>query len=95
MTIDKKVEFDIALTVSSKQGTSGKAGVKIWVADVGGDLSRAAERSTVHRIKFTIPILPAASPIEWGSYVPQPVASLEARLEDIERRLAVQVDPTS
>jgi hypothetical protein len=86
----QNVEFDIAITVSNKQGASGRAGLKIWVADVGGDLSRTAERSTVNRIKFTIPILPAVSPIEWGSYAPRPVASLEARVQDIEHRLAAQ-----
>ena len=59
----QKVEFDVAVTVTDKQGREGKAGIKVFeVAELGGGSSKSTEQSSVSRIKFTIPIVPAAQP---------------------------------
>ena len=56
----QNVEFDVAVTVTDKSSVGGKAGIKIFsVVDIGGEGSSALEQSSVSRIKFTIPIVPA------------------------------------
>jgi hypothetical protein len=56
----QKVEFDIAVTVSKKGEGGGKAGIKIFSAmEVSGEGKKSHEESSVSRIKFTIPIVPA------------------------------------
>jgi hypothetical protein len=54
----QKVEFDVAVTVTDKSGGSGKAGIKVFSVELGGELSKGAEQSTASRIKFSIPIVP-------------------------------------
>jgi hypothetical protein len=49
----RDVDFDIALTASSK--TQG--GIKVVAALVGGEGERAAEHSTVSRVKFSVPVV--------------------------------------
>lgn len=58
-----KVEFDVAVTVTDKIGGGGKAGIKVWGLELGGEGSKSAEQSTVSRIKFAIPIIPPAQHI--------------------------------
>src|SRR5579872_6407528 len=55
------VEFDVAVTATDRLGTTGKGSIKIFnVGELGADGSKSRERSTVSRIKFSIPIsLPA------------------------------------
>lgn len=51
------VEFDVAVTTTDKSAAGGKGGIKVLsVVDVGAEGSKSSERSTVSRIKFTIPI---------------------------------------
>ncbi len=53
------VEFDVAVTATDKSEVSGKGGIKVFtVGDVGAGGSRGSERSSVSRIKFSIPIVP-------------------------------------
>jgi hypothetical protein len=53
------VEFDVAVTASEKSSVGGKGGIKILsVGQVGAEGSTGVERSTVSRVKFSIPILP-------------------------------------
>jgi len=67
-TLRQMVEFDVALTVSDKSGREGKAGLKVWSLDLGGGASKSAERSTVSRIKFSIPIVPPTQEVHPASH---------------------------
>jgi hypothetical protein len=59
--LEEPVEFDVAVTESDKTSAGGKAGIKVLSAvEIGGEGSKAWERSTVSRIKFSIPIIPPA-----------------------------------
>jgi hypothetical protein len=55
------VEFDVAVTEADKTEGRGKGGIKVLaVAEIGGEGTKSWERSTVSRIKFSVPvILPA------------------------------------
>ena len=56
----QKVEFDVAVTVSNKVEGGGKAGIKVFSAfEASGEGKKALEESSVSRIKFTVPIVPA------------------------------------
>ena len=48
----QKVEFDVAVTVTEKSGGGGKAGIKVFSIELGGELSKGAEQSTASRVKF-------------------------------------------
>ncbi|MBR0560743.1 hypothetical protein [Neokomagataea anthophila] len=76
----QNVEFDVAVTVTGKNSTAGKAGIKIFSAlDIGGTDSRSLEQSSVSRIKFTIPIVPAVEivngPIKDNKSEPHPIVT--------------------
>lgn len=62
----QQVEFDVAVTVSEKSSKAGKAGLKVFSAELGGEINKDAENSTVSRIKFTIPIIPAGELVKPG-----------------------------
>ena len=51
------VEFDVAVTEADKASASGKGGIKVLPFEAGGEGSKAWERSTVSRIKFSVPII--------------------------------------
>jgi hypothetical protein len=56
----QKVQFDVAVTVTDKNSQGGKAGIKVLnFLDVSGEAGKAFEQSSVSRIKFAIPIVPA------------------------------------
>jgi hypothetical protein len=50
------VEFDVALIASDKSERSGSAGVRIYVVTAKGERNKMTESSSVHRIKFSVPI---------------------------------------
>ena len=54
----QKVEFDVAVTATDRTAGGGKAGLRIFSAEVGADASKSVENSTVSRIKFTVPFIP-------------------------------------
>jgi hypothetical protein len=57
------VEFDVAVTATDKSSGGGKGSIKILsIAEVGAEGSKSLERSTVSRVKFSIPIVPPAKP---------------------------------
>ena len=57
------VEFDVAVTATDKVSGGGKASIKLFtVAEVGAEGSKGTERSTVNRIRFSIPIVPPGTP---------------------------------
>ena len=55
----QKVEFDVAVTVTDKWADRGKAGLKVFSFELGAEGNKSAEHSTVSRVKFTVPIVPA------------------------------------
>jgi hypothetical protein len=63
----QKVEFDVAVTVTDKTGGSGKGGLKIFSLEMGAEASKSIEQSSVSRIKFSIPIVPAVQIVTSGS----------------------------
>lgn len=65
----QKVEFDVAVTVTDKAGGTGKAGLKVFSLELGIDGSKLVEQSTVSRVKFTVPIVPAVQIVTGGKPV--------------------------
>lgn len=59
-TIVQEVKFDVAVTAGKKTETGGGGGVKVFAAaDISGKVNHSTENSTVSRIAFSVPILPA------------------------------------
>jgi hypothetical protein len=59
------VEFDVAVTATDKHEATGKGGIKVFtIAELGGEGSKSKERSTVSRIKFSIPIVPPSQQVD-------------------------------
>jgi hypothetical protein len=53
----RDVEFDIAVTVTSSDKVGGEGGIQVMgIFKAGGEASKAAEKSSVSRIKFTVPM---------------------------------------
>jgi hypothetical protein len=50
------LEFDVALTVNARNSAGGKAGLKIFSAELGAEGQHARERVEVSRVKFERPI---------------------------------------
>lgn len=50
------IEFDVALTVSSTNSAGGKAGLKIFSAEIGVEGEHARVKQDVNRVKFTLPV---------------------------------------
>ena len=55
----QEVKFDVAVTTSSRNEVGGGGGIKVWAADLSGKATHNSENSSVSRIAFTVPILPA------------------------------------
>lgn len=54
----QKVEFDVAVTATDKSNGGGKAGIKVFSIELGGEKSGSAEHSIASRVKFAIPVVP-------------------------------------
>ncbi|MEA2113333.1 MAG: hypothetical protein U9P63_01585 [Patescibacteria group bacterium] len=50
------ISFDVAVTVSKESKKSGKGGLKIYVADLGGEKGSKISENSVSRIKFYIAV---------------------------------------
>jgi hypothetical protein len=50
------IDFDVALTASDKSEGGGSAGVRVYVVTAKGDKSKTTESSSIHRVKFSVPI---------------------------------------
>ena len=59
----QEVKFDIAVTVTTRTETGGGGGIHVVAVDLSGKANHASEDSTVSRISFSIPILPATTTI--------------------------------
>lgn len=60
----QKVEFDVAVTATDKSNGGGKAGIKVFSVELGGEKLNSAERSIASRVKFAIPVVPPAQIIK-------------------------------
>ena len=61
------IEFDVAVSASEEADKGGKAGLKIWSAEVGLDGKKNARSEELSRVKFTIPIALSRSEVEWNN----------------------------
>ena len=61
------IEFDVAVSASEGADKGGKAGLKIWSAEVGLDGKRNVRSEEVSRVKFAIPIALSRSEVEWNN----------------------------
>ena len=52
----RDVEFDVALTVGSETSGGGRAGIKVFSAEIGGSAEKAKTKEQVSRVKFAIPL---------------------------------------
>jgi len=68
----QKVEFDVAITVSDKSQGSAKAGLRVLSVELGAGGSKAAERSTVSHVRFTVPVIPPTTPVRTDFNRPLP-----------------------
>jgi hypothetical protein len=59
----QKVELDVAITVADKSQGSAKAGLRVLSVELGAGGSKAAERSTVSHVRFTVPIIPPTTTV--------------------------------
>ena len=59
----QEVNFDIAVTAASKTEGGGSGGIKVLSLDLSAKGGHLVEKSTVSRIAFSIPILPATTTI--------------------------------
>jgi hypothetical protein len=51
------VDFDVAVSVTDKGESGGKAGIAVFkVLEASGARSKGSEHSTVSRVKFTVPV---------------------------------------
>lgn len=48
------IEFDVAVTVETAESKRGKAGLKVYVAEAGGEGEQTDAEQTVSHIKFKI-----------------------------------------
>ena len=60
----QKVAFDVAVTVSQETNKAGKAGIKVFSAELGGEVGKADTSSQVSHVKFEIPIAYQESSLE-------------------------------
>lgn len=52
----RDVEFDVALTIGAETGGKGKAGLKVFSAEIGGSVENTKSQEQVSRVKFSIPL---------------------------------------
>ena len=50
------IEFDVALTVGSEQGGGGKAGIRVFAAELSGEAKQNSSSEQVSRVPFQVPI---------------------------------------
>jgi hypothetical protein len=67
----QEVKFDVAVTAGSKTDGGGGGGIKVLGLDLSAKLNHAAENSTVSRISFSVPILPATTTIRFPDDSPE------------------------
>lgn len=61
-TANSFIEFDVAVTIGATSKKGGRAGLKVYVAEVGGDGEKTNAEETVSHIKFKIEAREHAEP---------------------------------
>ena len=59
----QSVSFDVAVTASDQSTMGGKGGIKVWAAEIGGQMANQTENSTISRVSFSVPILPPTTTV--------------------------------
>lgn len=59
----QNINFDIAVTVSEKNGEQATGGIKVMGIGLDGKVNSSSENSYVSRIQFSIPIIPTGQVI--------------------------------
>ena len=57
----QEVCFDVAVSAEKETSGGGRSGVKVFVADFGGDVRRTTTNGTVSRVSFKVPFIPPAT----------------------------------
>jgi hypothetical protein len=52
----QNIEFDLAVTITETATTSGGGSISVWSVGIGGEKSSEGSKSSVSRIKFTVPL---------------------------------------
>ena len=60
----QNVSFDVAVTAATETGGGGKAGLKVFSAEVGVDGTHTRQNEEVSRVQFSIPLTLRASVAE-------------------------------
>ncbi len=63
----RDVEFDVALTVGAETSGGGRAGLKVFSAEIGASGEHARSSEQVSRVKFSIPITLRPTKYEWSN----------------------------
>jgi hypothetical protein len=71
------VKFDVAVTAGIKNEAGIGGGIKVLALDFSGKGAHVSESSTVSRISFSVPILPAPITITEADQDARPVAAVE------------------
>ena len=53
----EKLQFDVAVTAAATDKVTGKGGINVYAAQIGGDYAREQQSSTVSRLTFSVPFV--------------------------------------
>lgn len=60
----ENVTFDVAVTVADEASKGGKAGIKVFSAEIGGGVDSKVSNQAATHIKFNIPLAVPSTPKE-------------------------------
>jgi hypothetical protein len=58
------IDFDVAVTVGAETAGGGRAGLKVWSVEAGGDGRHARRSEEVSRVRFSLPIVYSPAAVE-------------------------------
>lgn len=58
------VQFDVAVTVANDVTKGVEGGLKVAWVNIGGEISKEVENSSISRIQFSIPIVPPVQSVK-------------------------------
>ena len=74
----QNVSFDVAVTAATETGGGGKAGLKVFSAEVGVDGTHTRQNEEVSRVQFSIPLTLRASDVEGLNLARRQIADKES-----------------
>ena len=74
----QNVNFDVAVTAATETGGGGKAGLKVFSAEVGIDGTHTRQNEEVSRVQFSIPLTLRASDVEGLNLARRQIADKES-----------------